>query len=46
VGEMMMKIVVLAPDVAEYFKTAEDLNEAPRRLMREMQDAACSASEA
>jgi hypothetical protein len=43
---MTMKIVVLAPNVAEFFKTAEDLNEAPRRLMRETQDAVCSASEA
>jgi len=35
-----MHTVTLAPDVAEFFKTPEAVNEALRQVMREMQDAA------
>jgi hypothetical protein len=33
-------LVKLAPDVAEFFKTAQAVNEALRRVMSEMQNAA------
>ncbi len=33
-------LVKLAPDVAEFFKTAQAVNEALRRVMNEMQNAA------
>ncbi|MGH9769416.1 MAG: hypothetical protein ACREAB_18490 [Blastocatellia bacterium] len=39
-GILSGHLVRLAPDVAEFFKTAEAVNEALRRVMREVQDAA------
>ena len=39
-GMLSGRLVRLAPDVSEFFTTAEEVNEALRRVMREMQDAA------
>jgi hypothetical protein len=39
-GILSGHLVKLAPDVAEFFKTAKAVNEALRRVMQEMQDAA------
>ena len=39
-GILSGHLVKLAPDVAEFFKTAEAVNEALRRVMQQMQDAA------
>jgi len=39
-GMLSGRLVKLAPDVSEFFATAEAVNEALRRVMREMQNAA------
>jgi hypothetical protein len=39
-GILSGHLVRLAPDVAEFFKTAKAVNEALRRVMQEMGDAA------
>lgn len=39
-GRLSGRVVRLAPDVSEFFPTAEAVNEALRRVMHEMQSAA------
>ena len=39
-GMLSGRVVRLAPDVSEFFPSAEAVNEALRRVMREMQNAA------